>query len=317
MISVAGKKSVSVVINVYNEEENIEDCLESLREQSLSDFELVVVDDGSTDDTMKIVEEFRDDFDMKELFFSHKGLRESRKRGVEEASGDIVVIVDADEVLQKDFLENLLKPFDDERVGAVGGRLRSEGEGWVTRAYGSLNEAFYELRTDGEEVDWIQGGCAAYRKEALEEVGGLVEGKVSEDKDISWKLKDGGWRVVLKEEAVALHKDPQDLKSVMKREHAIGVRESTLISEHKNRMSWKELSRFFPLSAIFFLILGFVHVYFFGLILLGAVGSFAMVSYLLLKHTDRKNIVQAWVVLNLINLAWSLGFLKGLLGSRS
>ncbi|MEF8836165.1 MAG: glycosyltransferase family A protein, partial [Candidatus Thermoplasmatota archaeon] len=145
-------ENISIIINVYNEEDDIEYCLDSLKNQTLSDFELVIVDDGSTDDTMNIVEEYEEEFDMKKLLLSHQGLREARKRGVEEASGEVVVIVDADEVLEPDFLENLVEPFEDEKVGAVGGRLRSEGKGWVTKDYGSLNEAFYELRTDGEEV---------------------------------------------------------------------------------------------------------------------------------------------------------------------
>jgi len=98
---------------------------------------------------------------------------------------------------------------------------------------------------------------------------------------------------------------------VMGREYDIGVREYSLISQHKNRFSWKELSRFFPLSIFLFLGLSLLHVYFLGFILLGLVGSFGMVTYLLVRHTDRRNVVQAWVVLNLINLAWSVGFLKG------
>ncbi|MFP4185693.1 MAG: glycosyltransferase [Thermoplasmata archaeon] len=312
----AGNESVSVVINVYNEEENIEDCLSSLEKQSLSGFELVVVDDGSTDDTMKIVEEFRDNFEMKTFRTEHVGIKKARRKGVEESSGDVVVIVDADEILEPDFLENLVEPFDDDEVGAVGGRLRSEGEGWVTDAYGALNEAFYVLRAEGGEADWIQGGCSAYRREALEEVGGLAREKVSADKDVSWKLRDEGWKVVLEDEAVAYHRDPQTLDSVMKREFGIGLREYSLISKHKNRFGWKEFSRFFPLSVFLFLGLSLLHVYFLGFILLGVVGSFGMVSYLLVRHTERSNVVQAWVVLNLINLSWSLGFLKGLLGLK-
>ncbi len=305
------KKSVSVVINVYNEEENIEDCLKSLREQTLSDFELVVVDDGSTDDTMKIVEEFIDNFDMKTFRTEHVGIKKARRKGVKKSSSEIVVIIDADEILEEDFLEKLVKPFEDEDVGAVGGMLKSEGEGWVTEAYGALNEAFYVLRAEGEEADWIQGGCSAYRREALEKVGGLAKEKVSADKDISWKLRDQGWKVLLRREAVAHHKDPQTLGSVMGREFDIGVREYSLISQHKNRFSWKELSRFFPLSVFLFLGLSLLHMYFLGFILLGLVGSFGMVTYLLVRHTDRRNVVQAWVVLNMINLAWSVGFVKG------
>ncbi|MFO7791932.1 MAG: glycosyltransferase, partial [Candidatus Saliniplasma sp.] len=58
------ERKVSVVINLYNEEENIRDCLNSLADQTYSDFELIIVDDGSTDDTMDIVKDYSDVFDM-------------------------------------------------------------------------------------------------------------------------------------------------------------------------------------------------------------------------------------------------------------
>ncbi len=306
------KKVVSVIINAYNEEEDIGDCLDSLVEQTYDDFELVVVDDGSTDGTMEIVESYNGQFEMKTHRTEHVGLKKARKKGVKRASGEIVITIDADEILREDFLENMLEGFEDDEVGAVGGVLRSEGEGWVTEAYGALNQAFYALRAEGGEADWIQGGCSAYRRDALEDVGGLAREKVSADKDISWKLKEASWKVVLKDDAVAYHRDPQSVDSVMKREYKIGEREYSLVSRHRDRFGWKEMSRFFPLSSFFFLGLSFLHVLFLIPILLGSVGSLAMVSYLLLKYTSKKNLVQAWVVLNLINLSWSLGFLKGL-----
>lgn len=310
MISLAGNESVSVVINVYNEEDNIADCLESLKDQTVSDFELVIVDDGSTDNTMDIVDSFADDFDMKKFRTEHVGIKKARLKGVGETSGDIVVVIDADEILEKEFLEEIVLPFEDEEVGAVGGILKSVGEGWVTRAYGALNEAFYGLRAEGEGADWIQGGCSAYRKKALDEVGGLARDKVSADKDISWKMKDAGWKVVLNKDAEAYHRDPQDVGSVMKREYDIGKREYSLISKHQNRFSWKEFSRFFPLSAVVFLGLSYFHWIFLVFIGLGLVGSLGMVSYLLFKHTDERNVIQSWIVLNLINFSWSLGFLR-------
>lgn len=306
-------RPISIVINVYNEEEEIRDCLDSLDKQTLSEFELVIVDDGSTDDTMKIVEEYEDSFDMKKLFLEHKGLKKARKRGVGESTGEIIVIVDADEILESDFLENLTEPFEDEGVGAVGGRLESEGEGWVTEAYGALNEGFYGLRAEDEGVDWIQGGCAAFRRKALREVGGLADERVSEDKDISWKMKDEGWKVLLQESAVAHHKDPQTLRSVMNREYDIGKREYFLLKEHKNRMSWKELARFSSLIGL--ILLGLVPFYFplIMLLVIGVIGLIGGVVYLIRGTTEGfsgKIYLTASVVLFLINLAWSLGFIK-------
>ncbi len=303
---------VSIVINVYNEEENIGDCLGSLKEQSYSDFELIVVDDGSTDSTMDIVEDYREHFELKTYSTPHVGIKKARRKGVKETTGDIIVVIDADEILEPDFLEEILSSFEDDEVGAVGGVLRSRGDGWVTEAYGTLSEAFYGLRTGEEEADWIQGGCSAYRKKALDEVGGLAREKVSADKDISWKMKKGGWKVLLNKDAVAYHRDPQTIGSVMNREYNIGKREFHLISKHTEKGGWKELSRFYPLIGLIFLGLSPLFYPLALLVLFGFVATFLGTVYLIYSYTEEKDLritFTSWVVFTLINLSWSLGFL--------
>ncbi len=305
---------ISVVINVYNEEENIADCLDSLLNQTYDRFELVIVDDGSTDRTMEIVKKYENKLNVQKTSTPHLGIKKARIKGVNKAGGKYIVIIDADEILEPSFLKNILKPFKDKKVGAVGGILRSVGGGWVTKAYGTLQEMFYELRKDSEnEVDWIQGGCSAYRREALEEVGGLAEDKVSADKDISWKMKDAGWKVVLKSDAVAYHKDPQTLRSVMKREYNIGKREYWLLKEHGGRMGWKEWSRFYPMFGLLALL--FVSLFPLLIILIGLafLCTFLAVVYLInsnIKETHFGMSFKCWLVLTAINLAWSIGFIK-------
>lgn len=308
-------RNISIVINVYNEEDNIADCLESLKSQSLSDFELVIVDDGSTDSTMDIVDRYADDFRISKFRTEHVGIKKARLKGVSETSGDIVVVIDADEILEEEFLEEIVGPFEDDEVGAVGGTLKSEGDGWVTEGYGALNEIFYKLRAQGDEADWIQGGCSAYRKVALDEVGGLAREKVSADKDISWKLKDAGWKVVLNKDAVAYHRDPQTVGSVMKREFNIGKREYSLLKKHKNRFGWKEMSRFYPFGLILFGVLSPFWWIFGVLFLLGLIGTFGMVLYMVHSNLEGYGSfvsLKSWVVLTLINMAWSAGVIKAL-----
>ena len=314
------EESVSVIINAYNEEEDIGDCLDSLAEQTYDDFELVVIDDGSTDGTLDVVESYRDKFDLKTHRTEHVGLKKARKEGVRRSSGDIIVNVDADEILEPDFLENILQPFRDDKVGSVGGVIKSFGKGWVTDGYGTLNEIFYSLRDEGEEAEWVQGGCSAYRREALEDVGGLPAEKVSLDKDTSWRMKDSGWKVILRKDAVVHHKDPQTLKSVMKREHKIGRREYHLLKRHSSRSSWKELSRFYPLFGFVVLGLSVFFLPLLALLVVGAVLTYLAVFYMVIKNIDDAEFgttLKSWIVLTSINLAWSVGYLRSALGSKS
>lgn len=310
------EKKISVVINVYNEEENIQDCLDSLLNQTYKDFELIIVDDGSTDETMDIVESYYDRFEMQLFSTPHVGIKKARRKGIDKTSGEYIIVIDADEILEPDFIEQIINPFDQSEVGAVGGILKSEGEGWVTQGYGVLNEIFYGLRASGNEADWIQGGCSAYRREALEEVGGLANEKVSADKDISWKLSKSGWRVLINRKAVAYHRDPQNVRSVIKREYDIGKRERSLLSKHKDKMSWKEISRFYPFGFLLLLILTPLFFPLFYLLIASLISTIVLVGFLINKYTQHpmiKNIFSSWVVLTLINLAWSSGYMKAFL----
>ncbi len=307
------KLKASVVINAYNEEDNIRDCFNSLKAQTINDFEIIFVDDGSTDDTVEIVKDFKDELRIKSIYLTHSGHRKARRRGISESESDIVVIIDADEILEADFLEKLIEPFDLDEIGAVGGVLLSEGGGWATRAYGKIQEVLYEFRTDQRgEVDWIQGGCSAYRKSALEEVGGLTEEKVSTDKDISWRIKDAGWKILLRKDAIGYHKDPSTLWSLMKREYKNGKKEYNLLKRHKGRMGWKEISRFSTLIGLLLLSVSPLFPPILLLIILGFFLTFLAVAYLIHKHIDETYLgisLQCWIVMTAINLGWSLGYL--------
>ncbi len=309
------KLKVSVVINVYNEEDNIEDSLDSLKEQTFSDFELIIVDDGSTDDTMNLVKRYRNIFDLKTCKTPHVGPRKARSEGISKSSGDVIVTVDGDEILKEDYLENILEPYKYHEVGSVGGVLKSKGSGWASEAYGALNEIFYEFRGKGEEIDWIHAGCSSIRREAYEDVGGISTRKTSGDKDISWKLQKKGWRVILKKDAIAIHKDPTTLSSLMSREYNIGKREYLLLKSHRDKVGWKELSRFYPLLGLISLL--FVPIFLPLLVLIGSgfLATFVITIYIVNSKLEKTHFgisLKCWLVLTAINLAWSLGLLKGI-----
>lgn len=315
------ESSVSVIINAYNEEDNISDCLDSLVEQTYDDFELVVIDDGSTDDTVEIVESYIDKFQLKIYKVPHVGLRKARRIGFSKAKGEILVNIDADEVLREDFLHNIVKPFKiDEEIGGVGGMVIADGSSWAAEAYGVWNEIFFELRVRGEEVDWIEGGCSAFRREAYEEIGGFTKNKISSDKDISWRLKDSGWKLISKKDVVAYQKEPSTFSSVIKREHKHGRKEFYLLKRHEDKMSWKELTRFYPFFGLLVLGLSLLYVPLLLLVLTGAFVTYLGVFYLVRKYVEDAKLgtsVKSWVIFTFINLAWSIGYFKSALGIKS
>ncbi|MCW8966769.1 MAG: glycosyltransferase family 2 protein, partial [Candidatus Pacearchaeota archaeon] len=97
---------LSIVIPVYNEEKYIGKCLESLNKQTYKNFEIIIIDDGSTDKTVEIIKKF----DVHLIKGKHKGTAFSRNLGAKSAKGEILIFIDADMTFDKDYLKNLIKP---------------------------------------------------------------------------------------------------------------------------------------------------------------------------------------------------------------
>ena len=103
-------KKVSIVIPMYNESRYIGRCLDSLLNQSYQDFEIILIDDGSKDNTVKIAEWYKNKTDLTILQQKNSGPGKARNRWAKEAKGDIIVLVDADMFFDKDFIKYLVDP---------------------------------------------------------------------------------------------------------------------------------------------------------------------------------------------------------------
>lgn len=101
---------VSIVIPIYNGEKFIKKCLDSILEQSFRDFEIIVVNDGSTDKSMEILEAYRtSDQRIKLIHIENQGVSNARNVGISQAEGDYILFVDADDWLGMDALDNLVQ----------------------------------------------------------------------------------------------------------------------------------------------------------------------------------------------------------------
>jgi len=108
---------VSVIIPTYNEEEDIAECLESLKKQTYPRIEVLVVDDGSTDLTREVVEKYKG---VRLLQQNHQGPGEARNFGAREAQGELLVLIDADMILFEDYVEKLTLPLRENRPNIIG-----------------------------------------------------------------------------------------------------------------------------------------------------------------------------------------------------
>ena len=105
-----GKVFVSVIIPIYNMEKYIRQCVYSIQSQSLKDIEILCINDGSTDGSIKIIEEMAlEDKRIRIITQEHKGVAEARNTGIDLASGDYLSILDADDFFEENMLENAFK----------------------------------------------------------------------------------------------------------------------------------------------------------------------------------------------------------------
>src|SRR5688572_8887700 len=104
---------ISIIIPTYNEESVLKKCLESLSLQTYKSFEIIIVDDGSSDNTKNIVESLKSQIsNLNFLTQKHGGAGAARNLGAKEAKGTILVFVDADMTFDKDFLKDLISPIE-------------------------------------------------------------------------------------------------------------------------------------------------------------------------------------------------------------
>src|SRR3989344_5665137 len=188
---------VSVVIPTYNEEDVIADCLESLAKQNFRDFEVIVVDDGSTDKTPSVLSEcqnpkslpYRQAGKFQILKQDHLGAGAARNFGAKKAKGEILVFVDADMTFEKNFLKKLISPIlagsakgtfsKDEYVANwenVWARCWNFNEGWIAKRRPRVNYP------DTQKV------FRAILKKEFDRVGGFTPGGYTDDYTLSEKL---------------------------------------------------------------------------------------------------------------------------------
>ncbi len=200
----------SIIIPAFNSEKSIGVCVRACKDQVFKgSFEVIVVDDGSTDSTKRVAEE------AGAIVFSqeNRGPAAARNFGAKKSRGGILVFLDADCVPEKNWLFEMLKPFDDPSVVGVQGAYKSKQVSLVARFVQFEVEERYELmEKNARSLDWIGSYSAAYRRKDFFEVGGFDESfpiASGEDPDLSFRLAKAGKKLVFNRRAIVYHTHPE------------------------------------------------------------------------------------------------------------
>lgn len=205
------RASVSIIIPAFNAEKTIPACLDALLNQTIHPSEIIVVDDGSTDDTFHVLETYSL---VKVISQKNQGPAKARNAGAYAAKSDIILFLDSDCVPEKNWMEEMLQPFDDEKVVGVQGSYKTRQTSLVARFDQLDIEYRYERMKRAKVLDWIGSYSAAYRRKIFLSEGGFDETfpKASgEDAEFSYRLSKKGHRLVFAPLAIVYHTHPETL----------------------------------------------------------------------------------------------------------
>lgn len=222
----------SVIVPVYNRIDEVRDLLDSLSRQTLKNFEVVIVEDGSTAPCEAAVKETQG-VDVKYFYKENEGRSIARNHGMERAEGDYFIFFDSDCVIPPEYFEILTRELDAHPTDCFGGP-DSAHESFTTTQK-AINFAMTSFLTTGG----IRGGKVSLEKfvprtfnmgfsrKVYEKVGGFRE-MFSEDIDMSTRIREAGFNVALIRPAYVYHKRRVDFKKFLRQVYVFGMSRITL-----------------------------------------------------------------------------------------
>lgn len=229
----------SVIIPVYNRPSEVSELFSSLLKQSMPDFEVILVEDGSTLKADGVVSQFESQLPIRYFFQKNQGQGFARNFGMRQAKGDFFIILDSDVILPADYLSRLKKAITARGLDAFGGPDAAASD------FSSLQKAMDFAMTSF----WTTGGIRGKLKDpskyqargfnmgvsrsVFETTGGFIDPNQGEDIEWSIRIKKADFKLELVEEAFVYHKRKNTLKSFAKQAFSFG----------RNRVN---VSRFHP-----------------------------------------------------------------------
>ena len=222
MLDPAEGPMVSVLIPCFNEEKVIVASVARILHSNWPRLEVLVLDDGSKDATAaKVREAFADEPRVSLMSFENGGKARALNRGLATTSGDIVVALDADTLFPPETIGRLVRWFADPRVGAVAGnavvgnRLNLVTR-WQALEYVTAQNLERRALAALGAVTVVPGAVGAWRKSALEALGGYPHDTLAEDQDLTIACQRAGWRVEFDSEARAYTEAPDSVAGLLK-----------------------------------------------------------------------------------------------------
>ena len=233
----AGWPSVSVVVCAFNAAATIDDCLLALARVDYPHVEVIVVDDGSTDDTAARAQRYGG---VTVIRTANGGLSHARNVGLHAARGDIVAYVDADARVDQAWLTYLVQPFlTSDAVAAGGPNVVPDDDPWFAQCVARAPGAPSHVLLDDRVAEHVPGCNMAVRRSALLAIDGFdpIFLRAGDDVDVCWRLQDRGGIVAFSPSALVWHHHRVGLRAYWRQQVGYGEGEAWLRGRHHRRFS--------------------------------------------------------------------------------
>ncbi|WP_197082850.1 glycosyltransferase [Pseudorhodobacter ferrugineus] len=214
--------SVTVVIPAYNESLVIENCVQKALAANYPDLRVIVVDDGSTDDTLGVLQAaYQGHPQVTILTQANQGKWQALNTAYERIDTEIAVCIDADTQICADAIRHLVAPFANPRIGAVAGTILVGNKRNLLTKLQALE--YFTMQNIGRRAQEyingivvVPGALGAWRVEAVRDLGLLSNETLTEDTDLTMWMLRGGYQVAYADEATAYTEAPSDVRSLLK-----------------------------------------------------------------------------------------------------
>ncbi len=255
----------SIIVPVYNRPDEVGELLASLSRQTVKDFEVIVVEDGSSIKCEDVCKQFAGVLDLHYYEKPNSGPGQSRNYGVERARGEWVIVLDSDVVLPKGYLtavEESLSPNpspvergdDESEASPIGGRLEGAsafgGPDAAHESFTPVQKAISYSMTSFFTTGGIRGGKKkgaldkfyprsfnmGVRRDVYQQLGGFSKMRFGEDIDFSYRIVEAGYQTALIPEAWVWHKRRTDFRKFFRQVYNSGIARINLEKRHPGTM---------------------------------------------------------------------------------
>jgi len=230
--------NVTVIIPAYNEEKSISDSVNAVFDSDYpkNKMEVIVVDDGSTDNTINMLKK---DKRIKVLKQDHQGKVAALNKGIRKSKNEFIAVIDADTILDKKCLRELLRPLSDPVVGGTTGTNMVRNNKTMITAFQNIEYHFLSLIANSFSTVfrngiWFFGSLACYRKSVLDKVGYFKFDSETEDHDLALEIKRAGYRTINLRSAMGYTVVPSTLKALYRQRRRWWVGSSQALLKNKS-----------------------------------------------------------------------------------